>query len=202
MRQVLVGVVATATLAGAGWLEPHAVAAAPAELQHRASAASSPGEPVREYYRLDSEGGQLTEEGWRRIASLFVTPGSRPDLRSPSSSTVAVATRCVVDDVTVSNDGGTATVSVSNRGFGGLDLAAGRFTPVPGRIGVEGRGVFRLTKTTASWQIESPVPGPTLSVETAIRELEALRSRTADAEVKRNATQSLKVLRTLPREKR
>ncbi len=57
-------------------------------------------------------------------------------------------------------------------------------------------------KTTESgWKIDGRVPGPTLSVKTAIRELEVLRKGTADPEVKGDATQSLKLLRMLTREK-
>jgi hypothetical protein len=145
----------------------------------------------------------LTEEGWRTIASLFVAAGKRPDYRSPSSSATAiVSTQRSIEDVRLSDDGLAATVSTMDSMFGVLDLRIARYTPTD-RGGVGGLGIFRLAKTpTRGWQIDGSVLDGSISVETAIRELETLRSRTADAEVKRNATQSLKVLRTLPREKR
>jgi hypothetical protein len=200
VTQLLIGVFTIAVIAGAGSLAPHAVENAVAGAERAPSASASPEARVQEYCRLAGEGGHLTEEGWHQIASYFVTPGTRPDFHSLSSSTVAVTAPCVVDYVKVSDDGRTATVSISSRAFGVLDLALGRYTPVP--VAIEGRDVFRLTKTAESnWKIDSRVPGPTLSVKTAIRELEALRSRTFDREVKRNATQGLKVLRTLRPEK-
>jgi hypothetical protein len=65
-----------------------------------------------------------------------------------------------------------------------------------------GRDVFRLTKTIESgWRIETPVPPPVLSVQTAIREMEVLLKETAEPEVRRSATRSLELLRLLTREK-
>jgi hypothetical protein len=115
---------------------------------------------------------------------------------------VIVGTPCAVSRVTLSDDGRTAAADIFSRALGALDLTLGRYKPVPGRMGVEGRGVLRLTNTLESgWRIDGPVLPPLLTVQTAIRELEALRRRTVDAEVKRNATQSLGLLRTLLRQK-
>jgi len=200
--QVPVGVVATAVIVGAGPLTSRAVADARVESPRAPD--SSPEARVEEFCRLDGDGGQLTEEGWRPIAPRFVTAGTRPDCRSPSSpqSTVIVGTPCAASRVTLSEDGRAATADIFSRALGALDLTLGRYKPVPGRMGVEGRGVLRLTNTLESgWRIDGPVLPPLLTVQTAIRELEALRTRTVDAEAKRNATQSLNVLRTLLRQK-
>lgn len=112
-----------------------------------------------------------------------------------------VSTQRSIEDVRLSDDGLAATVSTMDSMFGVLDLGLARYTPTD-RGGVGGLGIYRLTKTpTRGWRIDGPVPKTSLTVETAIRELEALRTGTADAEVNRNATQSLKLLRMLPREK-
>jgi hypothetical protein len=197
VTRLLIGVAASAVIAATSSLTS-AARVAPLAPQREASA---PEARVLEFCRLNADGGHLTEEGWRQIASFFITPGIRGDFTSPSSSTVAVTAGCVIEYAKVAADGQTATVVVSSRAFGGLDLVLGRYAPMPTFI--VGRDVLRLVKTPgANWKIDGRMLGPTLSVQTAIRELENLRSRTADADVKRNATQGLKVLRTLPREKR
>lgn len=144
--QVPVGVVATAVIVGAGPLTSRAVADARVESPRAPD--SSPEARVEEFCRLDGDGGQLTEEGWRPIAPRFVTAGTRPDCRSPSSpqSTVIVGTPCAASRVTLSEDGRAATADIFSRALGALDLTLGRYKPVPGRMGVEGRGVLRLTR--------------------------------------------------------
>ena len=57
------------------------VAVAPIELSAQGPAPKPPGEVVRAYRKMDSEGGRLTTNGWYRAARFFVKPPSQPRYR-------------------------------------------------------------------------------------------------------------------------
>jgi hypothetical protein len=161
----------------------------------RSSLSKESGEQVfARFCKLDAQGGQLTADGWRNIAALFVNPGNRR------------LGRIVVTDGAgprgASHEGEKIGVGRDYIKVGQIDIPRLRFSAVEGLpAGVIVREDFGyLLKVPGAngvqkWRIGGPVPEPRVTVETAIRYVTEVRAKTIDAAIKRNADRTLAALK-------
>ncbi len=169
--------------------------APPAQLQ-------SPTQVVGEYMKLEAEGGRLTTEGWYKAGAFFVQP---PTL--PQNKKIEV----IGGDYSVSQKplvvkGDTATVTVDIEDEAGLDSNLSLVQPIAGTI--KSGLAFNLVLTNKYWELGDDgklkqVIGPPqwkiadawttvwISVDTAIRYVTDMRSRTTDPIVKKNADKTI-----------
>ena len=147
----------------------------------------------RRFCKLDSQGGQLTSNGWREIAELFVNPGT------PRRARIIVS------------DGGGPLRSVPEGGkigvgrewiqYGQIDLPQVRFSAVDGLPpGIKVRDSMYVAKISGAdgigqWRIEGPVPEPVVTVDTAIAYVTGVRMSTKDPITRRNAERTLATLK-------
>jgi hypothetical protein len=148
--------------------------------------ASAPGAVLTRFCELDSQGAQLTAEGWPKVAALFTAPGT------PRRDTL-----CVVKSYAVAGaaeQDAKATVSVEYIQVGQIDAARGDFSPLPM---IKFTADFELVRQESEWKISGPVPAPNLSVEAAVRYVTELRANSKDQTVKKNAGRTLDALKQL-----
>lgn len=160
----------------------------------QSSEASSAEEVFARFCQLDSQGGQLTPDGWRKIATLFVSPGiSRRDK-------ILVTDRG--DQLRPTPEGAKIGVGREYILYGQIELPRLRFSAVNGlppgaKILDEGYDLVNVSGPggSAEWRIEGPVPQPHLTVDAAIRYVTEARTNAADAGIKKNADQTLAILK-------
>jgi hypothetical protein len=153
----------------------------------------TPLEVAKRFINLDSRGGQLTDEGWREIASLFVNPGA------PPRQSILVTDGGALGPPTPAGE--KVGFSRTWMQFGRIDLRKMRFSTadVPvGRI----VGGFDLLRTPgpggrSEWRIEGAVHEPIVTVDAAIQYVTKVRAVTRDAVIKKNADRTLAALRRL-----
>jgi hypothetical protein len=142
---------------------------------------------------LDARGEQLTPDGWKKVAALFLSPGP------PRRDTLIVVRDFVVSRPAFEN--GTAEFYVEYVELGRIDLSTVRFScPLP--PGIKVRAEFYVAKQSgagsgggAEWRIRGPVPEPHLTVDAAIRFATALRMSGSDVAVRRNVDKTLAALK-------
>jgi hypothetical protein len=139
---------------------------------------------LQEFCQLDGNGGQLTSEGWRRIASLFVQPDP------PNHGKVGIVRDFVVSDAEIADDG-KATVMAEYIALGELDPDTAVFETYQPPGGDKIRAIFNLVQTKAGWKIERPVPVAAVTVEAAMRYTTALHDKTTSERVRKNAERAL-----------
>jgi hypothetical protein len=154
--------------------------------------APSAGDVFARFCKLDAQGGQLTHDGWRTIAALFVNPGTHRHDR------IIVTDGC--GSLGQSSEGEPIAVGRECIEYGQIDLPQVRFSALDGLPpGVKIHDLYNVVKIpTASgmvWRIEGPVLEPRLNVATAIRYVIELRANAKDAIVKKNADRTLAALR-------
>jgi hypothetical protein len=160
----------------------------------------------------DAKGEQLTTEGWRRIAAIFLKPGS------PRRERVFVIRDFVIRDfvitaVTQKSEGtligNSASYYVSYTTLGVIESSQALFSPDPPRMFVE-PSVFVVkqsapgsNKTSTqveqvnAWRIEGPVPEPHLNISAAISYATELRAKAETQMIRRNAERTLVALKRL-----
>jgi hypothetical protein len=152
----------------------------------------------KEFCKLDNDGGQLTPDGWRKIASLFVHPQPGP----PRGGIVTIVDGCALSNAEITDDGKAGimreviALCVLHPDTGLLeqgDLPPG---------GIKQREDFSLVQTDAhtphaspSWKIEGRVPEPSMTVEAAIRYVTELRDKTTNPGIRKNSERALAGLR-------
>jgi hypothetical protein len=150
----------------------------------------TPTRVVEEFCRLDADGRQLTPDGWRTISSLFVEPGT------PHHGKVTIVKDCAVSDARIA-DGDKADVYAEYLALAILNpetAALEQGSLPPGGVSV--RNDFHLILTDANsphaaWRITGPVPEPHMTVDAAIRYVTALRDKTTDPRIRKNAERAL-----------
>jgi hypothetical protein len=145
------------------------------------------------FCKLDAQSGQLTDDGWQKIAALFVNPGKpRRD-------------RIIISDgggpLRSTPEGGKLGVGREYIRFGQIDFPQVRFSngelPPGAKIREGGLHVIKVSGPGApeEWRIEGPVPLPVVTVNAAIRYVIEIRTNTKDAVIKKNADRTLAALR-------
>jgi hypothetical protein len=153
----------------------------------------SAGDVFARFCKLDAQGGQLTDEGWQKIAALFVNPGKpRRD-------------RIIVTDgggpLGPTPEGGKIAVGREYIHFGHIDLPQVRFSngefPPGTMIREQGSYVVKVPGPggAAEWRIEGPVPEPKITVDAAIRYVTELRANAKDPVIRKNADRTLAALK-------
>ena len=157
-----------------------------AQRGHRGRVDNEPSRLVMQYVKLDTEGGALTDEGWRQIAALFTEPGPRP-----TGELLVYEERAVFDSLfTPGSD--RATVGVQGRANGEYNARTGRYhtDKFPGPIYM--KDSMEVVRVGGRWKIKGSVPRPSITWRTAMRLATELRDTTTDPKVKRNATLAVK----------
>jgi hypothetical protein len=185
------------------------------------SAPKPPGEVLREFRKMDEEGGRLTTEGWYRAASFFVKPAPLPRYR------ILHVIKDEEIDAHPPITGSRSQVWTSYDKVGQID-AEGRFTSlvVPSLLDASGqlrkrpwgdesygpaqyRTPYDLVLTEGHWEFTPDhnelreVGGdpqwrivgewrtPMVTVQTAIRYLTRLHDESSSSVIKRNAKKSI-----------
>ena len=145
------------------------------------------------FCELDSQGGQLTADGWQRIAALFVNPGSpRRDRIIVSDSGGLLLPAPQAERVA----GGREYIE-----YGQIDVQSVRFSTVSGLPpGVKIRTEFEAVRTqgpggAVEWRIKGPLPEPVVTVDAAIRYVSEVKAKTRDAAIRKNAERTLAALK-------
>jgi hypothetical protein len=146
------------------------------------------------FCELDSQGEQLTPDGWQRIAALFVNPGT------PRRDKLVVTDRG--GQLRLTPERGKIGLGREYIQFGQIELPRVRFSAVGGlppgaKIREEGLYAVRVPGPggTEDWRIEGPVPEPHLTVDAAIRYVTKIRTDTKDATIRKNADETLATLK-------
>jgi len=158
---------------------------------------------LEQFCEFDSQGKQLTPEGWREVAALFVTP------TAPRLDEIIVVRDFVVSHPV--QKGKNVEFYVEYITLGQITPSLGLFSHLPA---VKVRSGFELILTDepsqptsiqagppqpvpTKWRIKGNPPEPHLTVETAIRYIAELRDKTVDPVIKKNATRALIRLKSL-----
>jgi hypothetical protein len=145
------------------------------------------------FCELDSQGAQLTPEGWQRVAALFVKPGA------PRRS------RIIVTDgggrLRPAPEGERVGVGREYVMFGQIELPQVRFSAasgLPPRAKIREEGIYAVKISgpggQVEWRLEGPVPEPHLAVDAAIRYVTGVRASTKDAAIRKGADATLAAL--------
>jgi hypothetical protein len=171
----------------------------------------SPKEVVEAFWKLETEGGRLTPEGWHNAGSFFVRP-SPP----PQKKTIAVISgkyKYSVDERWVK--GNQAEIANGYVDLGRIDSDL-HYSPPDSRfydnktavlyhlvltdrhweIGPDGI-TEREVSGPLAWRIEKPEPILWITVDTAIRFVKGVGEKTTDPIIKKNAEQTLAKLMAL-----
>jgi len=208
------------------------MAVSPIELPAQGPAPKPPGEVLRAFRKMDSEGGRLTTNGWYRAARYFVKPASPPRYRIVQ----------VIKNETIEDHpriiGNRTKVWTSRDDLGQID-SAGRFTTLvsPSLLDSSGHlrkkpwgpeihgpayfaAVYELVLTDTHWEftpghkdlrevrgapewrIEGAWRTPAVTVQAAIQYLTRLHDESGSEVIKRNATKSIADLQRLASRKR
>ena len=144
------------------------------------------------FCKIDAQGGQLTADGWQKIAALFMSPGT------PRRGRIIV-----IDgggQLRPTREGEKIDVGREYIRFGQIDLPKLRFSVEDGLPhGIKVKEDFSMVKTVGpkgaeEWRIEGLVPEPHFTVDAAIRYVTEVRGNTKDATTKKNADRTLAAL--------
>jgi hypothetical protein len=146
------------------------------------------------FCKLDAQGGQLTHDGWRQIAALFVNPGT------PRLHKIFVTGRS--GPLGPEPEEGKRKIGVGREyiRLGQIDLPQVRFSAdAPGTMMIEAVGMYMVKISgpggAEEWRIDGPVPEPVVTADAAIRYITEIRANTKDAIIRKNATRTLAALR-------
>jgi hypothetical protein len=149
---------------------------------------------------LDAQGGQLSPEGWEKMAALFVTPGA------PRREKILVVKDFAISDPAF--DARRAQFYVEYLEVGQIESASARFSSLPS---MNVRVSFDLVKASgiksgahsseaegpADWRIAGSMPAPHLTIGAAIRYATELSTNAKDAGIRQNADKSVAALKRL-----
>jgi hypothetical protein len=164
-------------------------------------------EVVDEVWRIATQGGLLTPEGWSRACALYTIP-----VPFPGNKEVLVVSNEWGPAYDLKGDGTEIEVGYADRGR--IDSALKYIPPrktefigtafgykliaVPSYLMMYGPDGKTLTEKKRSgyrgWQIQGSPETPWATVNTAIRYVLETRDKTSDPTIKRNADQTLKAL--------
>ena len=153
----------------------------------------SPREVLKHFCDIDAQGEQLSPDGRKKVAALFVSPGA------PRRTTIIVVRDFVVSLPALEGDG--AEFYVEYVELGRIDTSklsfSSRLPP-----GIKVRAGFYVVKQPGSgsgaaveWKIQGPVPEPHLTVDAAIRYVAELRAGAKDVAIRRNVDKTLATLK-------
>lgn len=208
------------------------MAISPIDLPAQGPAPKPPGEVLRAFRKLDSEGGRLTTNGWYRAARYFVKPVPPPRYRIVEvikNETIEEHPRII---------GNRTKVHTRFDSLGQID-SGGRFTSLvvpslldpsgqltkkpwgpeihgPAYFGAvyelvltdthweftPGRNDLREVRGAPEWRIEGAWRVPAVTVQAAILYLTRLHDESGSEVMKRNATKSIADLQRLASRKR
>jgi hypothetical protein len=140
---------------------------------------------LQQFLKLDTEGGQLTTEGWKQVAGLFTTA------TKPSMGTIVLVRDCGISAVTMVGDKPGAYIECIR--LGELDTSTWRFS----KLEIKQRRVFDVVSNSEGWRIVGSPPEPHVSVAAAIRFVQERRNQIADPLLRKNADALLRSFRTL-----
>lgn len=173
--------------------------AVPILTQARGDSAKSPEQVVEEFLAMETRGGRLTPEGWAKADEFFVRPVPTP----PEKRVVVISKDYSVYEASVKED--RAEVCNDYEDLGRIDSALHYTAPPSGFLKttatyhlVRARRLKSSTETVGSslgWKIADPSITLWLNLETAMRYVAAMRNKTGDPVVRRNADETLAVLR-------
>jgi hypothetical protein len=164
------------------------------------SGPKSPKEVVEEFWRLETQGVRLTEEGWRTTDHFFAHP-----IPAPSKRTIAVISqkyKYSIDELHVK--GNQAEIEIAYVDLGEIDDTL-RYRP-PGASYTKPVLRFHVVLTDgagtggregSSWKIEKPGPIMWVTLDTAIRYLTLTRGKSTDTAIRKNADRTLAELASL-----
>jgi hypothetical protein len=169
----------------------------------------SPKEVVEEFWKLETEGGRLTLEGWHKAGIFFVRPSPPPQKKV--IAVISGKNKYSTDELWVKE--GQAEVDSGCIDLGRIDDALRYTPPDPGYIKTAVRHHLVLTdrhwefgpdgvtenevRGPLAWRIENPEPLLWVTVDAAVRYVRETREKTADATLKKNADQTLSKLKRL-----
>jgi hypothetical protein len=154
---------------------------------------------LEQFCELDAK-GQLSPQGWQKLARLFTQPGA------PQTDSIVVVRDFVVS--LPNEKDGRAEFYVEYIRLGTIDSSRARLSLLPPikvragfhtvkSLGSDVNAAGKASPANVEWRIEGSPPEPHLSVESAIAYLSVLRNRSPDGSVKKNAERSISVLRKL-----
>jgi hypothetical protein len=168
-----------------------------------ASSQEAPREVLEQYCELDAQGEQLTPDGWKRVAPLFVAAAA------PRWGRIIVIKDSVVSHPNLRGD--KAEFYVEYIQLGQIDSSHAKFSPLPPakvragfdlvltgeprNVGLTGEGT--RTVRAGQWRIEGSPPEPHLTVDAALRYATDLRDRANDELTRRNADRAIRALKGL-----
>ena len=173
------------------------VAAAFCNAQSSSPPTKSPKTVVEEFWKMDTEGGRLTEAGWRAADRFFVRP-----IEPPEDKVILVIDK----DFSVLIVGGIGTVWKLNPQMQMsvfLDQLKEFFvnqlvlTNKHWEFAPDHR-TLKEVGNAPEWRLEKESNYVYLTVGTAIRYLSQIRDSTTDPVIKKNADRTLEVLRRQP----
>jgi hypothetical protein len=160
-------------------------------VQSSASAAASAYTALKTFCMLDEAGKQLTPDGWREVAALFMHPGPR------NIGMITVIKDFALSDAGIDDDG-TAGVMAEYIELLRLDIRTARLdldALSPGETKMRRDFTLRLSAgrpgQPANWLITGPMPEPYVSVGNAIRYVTELQRTTTDPVIRKNAARTL-----------
>jgi hypothetical protein len=166
------------------------------------SQALSPKSVATRFCDLDTQGEQLSPEGWAKIAALFVAPGS------PRRDRITVVKDFVISDPDLSPNNGKAQLYIEYVELGRIDRSSASFSSLPGmkvRVLLElvGAPTPRSGERSGpgepptNWLIVGSVPEPRLTVARATRYASELFEEAKNEADKNKAERLLAALRRL-----
>jgi hypothetical protein len=173
--------------------------------QSSAGPTKSPKAVVEEFWKMDTEGGRLSDEGWRAADRFFVRPIERPKEKIICIFDYGfnVSFQRLRDDTAevIVNTAGTVwnldpKMRLSICSDQGKDLWLNKLvlTSKHWELAPDHR-TPREVSGPPEWRFEKESNYVYLTVETAIRYLSQVRDTTTDPVIKKNAEQSLATLR-------
>lgn len=177
--------------------------------QAQTNATNSPKEVVEQFWKIETEGGRLTPEGWRKAEDFFLHPNP-----TPQKKTIAVISgkyKYAVDERWVKKN----KAEIANGCFdlGRIDDSL-TYTPPDPRY-AKTAVIYHLVLTDKRWELgsdgvtEKEVSGPFtwrienaepvfwLTVDAASRYVRERRDKTTDPTIKKNADATLARLKNL-----
>src|SRR5260221_10338784 len=163
--------------------------------QHSGEESKSPKQVLEAYLAMETRGGRLSKAGWTRGDSFFASPVPMPLQRG----VVVISEHYSVYETSVNGD--RAEVSNDIEDLGRIDSALHYTAPPPGLLKMT--AVYHLINThphgraaeTLGWRITDPGTTLWLNRETAMRYVLDMRDKTSDPTVRKNADQTLTILR-------
>src|SRR6267154_2167860 len=164
----------------------------------RGKRASLPSRCSKRTFAMETRGGRLSKAGWTRGDRFFASPVPMPLQRH----VVVISEHHSVYETSINGD--RAEVSNDIEDLGRIDSTLHYTPPPPGVLKMT--AIYHLVKNhpsnsstraaeASAWKITDPGPTLWLNRETAMRYVLDARDKTSDPAVRKNADQTLAILR-------